>query len=305
MPLWNPAWITVVMAVYAMAANAPFIVIQRFNRARVGLAARAAAHPTRRLGRPPGEPARDSRRGLRADGAGRRGRPSGGDAPFRLALAWQPPPWPAWRVRSERPLPGGVRRAHRRGDGLGQQARRPRVLAAGAGVSAYGLLYALVHDVCVHGRLSGGRPLLPGRWLRGWRPPTPCTTAGAGRPTGSWSRSCRPGTATRWRPCGAPGPWPAWRTRRSRWPRCGRGCRCRATRAVRMQRADAAAAGRCPRRPTRYRVAGPVDLEAHQLDPRRRHLARPTGRRRSARGPPAAGRPGPGRGPRRRRAGSS
>jgi beta-carotene 3-hydroxylase len=36
----------------------------------------------------------------------------------------------------------------------------------GAGVTAYGAAYALVHDVCVHGRLTGGRPVLPVRWLR-------------------------------------------------------------------------------------------------------------------------------------------
>jgi glycosyl-4,4'-diaponeurosporenoate acyltransferase len=35
MPLWNPAWVTGVMALYAIAANGPFIVIQRYNRARV------------------------------------------------------------------------------------------------------------------------------------------------------------------------------------------------------------------------------------------------------------------------------
>lgn len=39
------------------------------------------------------------------------------------------------------------------------------VVAAGVGISAYGMVYAAVHDVCVHGRLTGGRPLLPGRWL--------------------------------------------------------------------------------------------------------------------------------------------
>jgi beta-carotene 3-hydroxylase len=48
----------------------------------------------------------------------------------------------------------------------GDAAGRPGLLAAGAGVTAYGLLYALVHDVCIHGRLTGGRPVLPGRWLR-------------------------------------------------------------------------------------------------------------------------------------------
>ncbi|HEX2384257.1 MAG TPA: hypothetical protein VHI95_16555 [Acidimicrobiales bacterium] len=33
--LWNPWWLTVAMLVYAVAANAPFIAIQRYNRARV------------------------------------------------------------------------------------------------------------------------------------------------------------------------------------------------------------------------------------------------------------------------------
>jgi glycosyl-4,4'-diaponeurosporenoate acyltransferase len=42
MPLWNPAWVTVVMVVYAVAANAPFIVIQRYNRARVERILRAS-----------------------------------------------------------------------------------------------------------------------------------------------------------------------------------------------------------------------------------------------------------------------
>jgi beta-carotene 3-hydroxylase len=37
---------------------------------------------------------------------------------------------------------------------------------AGAGIAAYGLAYAVVHDVCIHGRLTGGRPVLRGRWLR-------------------------------------------------------------------------------------------------------------------------------------------
>ena len=35
MPIWSPAWVTAVMAAYALAANAPCIVIQRYNRARV------------------------------------------------------------------------------------------------------------------------------------------------------------------------------------------------------------------------------------------------------------------------------
>jgi beta-carotene 3-hydroxylase len=37
---------------------------------------------------------------------------------------------------------------------------------AGAGVAAYGLAYVIVHDVCIHGRLTRGRPLIAGRWLR-------------------------------------------------------------------------------------------------------------------------------------------
>ena len=36
----------------------------------------------------------------------------------------------------------------------------------GLGITLYGIGYALVHDVCVHGRLTGGRPVLPGPWLR-------------------------------------------------------------------------------------------------------------------------------------------
>ena len=40
------------------------------------------------------------------------------------------------------------------------------VRLAGAGVAAYGLVYAVVHDLCIHGRLSSGRPQLPGRWLK-------------------------------------------------------------------------------------------------------------------------------------------
>ncbi len=42
----------------------------------------------------------------------------------------------------------------------------PLVRAAGAGIALYGLAYAVVHDVCVHGRLTAGRPVLPVPWLR-------------------------------------------------------------------------------------------------------------------------------------------
>ncbi len=48
----------------------------------------------------------------------------------------------------------------------GRATNRPRLAAIGAGVTGYGALYLLVHDVGVHGRLSGGRPVLPGRWLK-------------------------------------------------------------------------------------------------------------------------------------------
>lgn len=50
--------------------------------------------------------------------------------------------------------------------GAGRVLGRPRWVAAGTGVTLYGALYVAVHDVAVHGRLSGGRPLLRGRWLR-------------------------------------------------------------------------------------------------------------------------------------------
>ena len=52
----------------------------------------------------------------------------------------------------------GMAVAVRSGDGL--------MLNALVGVTGYGLAYGLVHDICVHGRLSGRRPVLPGRWLR-------------------------------------------------------------------------------------------------------------------------------------------
>jgi glycosyl-4,4'-diaponeurosporenoate acyltransferase len=32
---WNPLWVTACMAVYAVAANAPCIVVQRYNRGRI------------------------------------------------------------------------------------------------------------------------------------------------------------------------------------------------------------------------------------------------------------------------------
>jgi glycosyl-4,4'-diaponeurosporenoate acyltransferase len=33
--LWNPWWLTTAMVAYAVGANAPFIAVQRYNRARV------------------------------------------------------------------------------------------------------------------------------------------------------------------------------------------------------------------------------------------------------------------------------
>jgi glycosyl-4,4'-diaponeurosporenoate acyltransferase len=35
--LWNPLWADIVMVVYAMAANLPCVIAQRYNRARIGL----------------------------------------------------------------------------------------------------------------------------------------------------------------------------------------------------------------------------------------------------------------------------
>jgi glycosyl-4,4'-diaponeurosporenoate acyltransferase len=35
MPAWNPGWLLAVMTGYAAAANAPFIAVQRYNRARI------------------------------------------------------------------------------------------------------------------------------------------------------------------------------------------------------------------------------------------------------------------------------
>lgn len=35
MPWWGPGWVAVVMAVYAVGANAPCIIIQRYNRGRL------------------------------------------------------------------------------------------------------------------------------------------------------------------------------------------------------------------------------------------------------------------------------
>jgi glycosyl-4,4'-diaponeurosporenoate acyltransferase len=48
MPLWNPRWLAVVMVGYAFAANAPCVVIQRHNRARLQ---RVLGRANRRAGR--------------------------------------------------------------------------------------------------------------------------------------------------------------------------------------------------------------------------------------------------------------
>ncbi len=45
MPLWNPPWLTAVMVGYAIAANAPCVIVQRYNRARVGRLVGVAACP--------------------------------------------------------------------------------------------------------------------------------------------------------------------------------------------------------------------------------------------------------------------
>jgi glycosyl-4,4'-diaponeurosporenoate acyltransferase len=44
MPAWNPWWLTASMAVYAVVANAPCVVVQRYNRGRIeGLVERRQA----------------------------------------------------------------------------------------------------------------------------------------------------------------------------------------------------------------------------------------------------------------------
>jgi beta-carotene 3-hydroxylase len=49
---------------------------------------------------------------------------------------------------------------------VGSALPRWRVLlAVGSGVTVYGMAYALVHDVCIHGRLTG-TPFVRGRYLR-------------------------------------------------------------------------------------------------------------------------------------------
>ena len=47
--LWNPLWLAAVMVVYGVLANVPFIIIQRYNRARL---LRVLAHRSR----PPRQP---------------------------------------------------------------------------------------------------------------------------------------------------------------------------------------------------------------------------------------------------------
>jgi beta-carotene 3-hydroxylase len=52
------------------------------------------------------------------------------------------------------------------GIALGSGVPRLRALRwIGAGVTAYGAAYLLVHDVCIHGRLTGA-PIVRGRYLR-------------------------------------------------------------------------------------------------------------------------------------------
>jgi glycosyl-4,4'-diaponeurosporenoate acyltransferase len=45
MPLWNPAWLTAVMFAYAFGANAPCVLIQRHNRARLQRILGSAGRP--------------------------------------------------------------------------------------------------------------------------------------------------------------------------------------------------------------------------------------------------------------------
>lgn len=48
----------------------------------------------------------------------------------------------------------------------GAVSHAPLVVASGIGVTAYGVAYAVAHDLCTHGRLSKGVPLSRGRCLR-------------------------------------------------------------------------------------------------------------------------------------------
>jgi beta-carotene 3-hydroxylase len=47
----------------------------------------------------------------------------------------------------------------------GAAGGRPDLIAAGAGVTAYGVAYLVVHDLCIHGRFVG-RPIGAGRYVR-------------------------------------------------------------------------------------------------------------------------------------------
>jgi glycosyl-4,4'-diaponeurosporenoate acyltransferase len=47
--LWNPPWARWVMAAYALAANLPCILVQRYNRSTLQRIARIACHPPVRL----------------------------------------------------------------------------------------------------------------------------------------------------------------------------------------------------------------------------------------------------------------
>jgi beta-carotene 3-hydroxylase len=85
------------------------------------------------------------------------------------------------------------------------------LLWIGAGVTAYGAAYLVVHDVCIHGRL--GRPLVRGPYLSWVREAhgTHHRTGGApfgflapvaprARPAGTSAPSCAPATVASFRP---------------------------------------------------------------------------------------------------------
>ena len=69
--------------------------------------------------------------------------------------------------------------------------RLAELVPIGVGVTAYGVAYAVVHDVYIHRRLRwfGDRRLPLARPAR--RAPTTCTTASAARRTGCSCRSSR------------------------------------------------------------------------------------------------------------------
>ena len=188
--LWNPAWLVGAMVAYAVVANAPCLIVQRYNRGRL----------LRVLTR------RNERRTAPACGGG----------VIRLLVA-------ASALVAMEPAVAAVHRwvmhgrgwawhrSHHRWQGHRIEANDlyPVVFAAatiatmavgaaieglaalvwvGAGVTGYGIAYLVVHDLFIHerlGRLPGARS----RYVRWWRG-MPYTS-----PAASLMASCYPGSS--------------------------------------------------------------------------------------------------------------